>query len=603
MILGFAKHRAQNATRARSADYYRALTEYMDGPTVRKVIEGQPQEVARDPVPEILAGSAPVLRRQIASLPFARKYSFGMLSFAEQDVDVAAFNAGDPEARFKLGQALTLLRETLWPGVPVAARPMLYVTTHTHADRLEVNFALPRTVRNAAGLIRSYNPAPPGPKGYSPKLWIAARDLLNWQLGWADPEDPYRAQRSKRPDWVLKLEAEAARAGLVLDADPRADLAARVFDAIAFGELGTAQHVRNFLQAELAPRGWVILSEGPDFITVGARDAAPGDRLRLKGPVFAPDFDASKHMDPARLAERHAERMAHLAQAPARFEEAWSSRAAYNFARYGGGHWPKPNWSLAQWQDAAPARLTLPRKHHVQARLDETRRGDPHETQPDGPPIPRFDGPDRDGAVRELERSRGADDPDRSCSGTASAGPEAAAERFDVVGRTARPASGDHDPFRAAFAVRSGQSGTSQDSGRASRSAGRVPRGGGGRLIDLLLAGRDALHLAVRQGMIGRLERIRAGVAVVLPEATLGLYPDHIRLLHGDNGPCVEMVLPSLCSRLGFMAPEDAARPGHAVLAGTEACLDRLKSITEALPSELSLENRTDDQDDAGPSF
>jgi len=603
MILGFAKHRAQNATRARRADYYRALTTYMDGPTVRKVIDGQPREVARDPVPEILAGSAPVLRRQIAALPFQRKYSFGMLSFAPEDVDVAAFNAGDPGARFKLDKALALLRETLWPGVPVAARPTLYVTTHTHADRLELNFALPRTVRNAAGQIRSYNPAPPGRKGYPPKLWIVARDLLNWQFGWADPEDPYRVQRSKRPDWVLKLEAEAARAGLVPEVDPRADLAARVFDAIAFGELGTAQHVRNFLRAELAPQGWVILSEGPDFITVGARDAAPGDRLRLKGPIFAPDFDASEQMDPARLAERHAKRMAHLAQAPARFEEAWTTRAVYNITRYGGGHWPEPDWSLAQWRDADPARLTLPRKHHVQALLDQAHTGEPYEAQPYGPPILRLDGPDRDGAVRELERPRGADDPDRGESRTASAGPEAAAGRPDLTRADRGPTDADLEPLREASPLRPGQSGTSQDSRRASRSSGRAPGADGGRLIDLVLAGRDALRLVGQDGQRGRLERIHAGVALVLPEATLGLYRDHIRLLRGDNGPCVEMVLPSLCSRLGFVAPGAEMRDGRDILAGAEAYLARLTPGAEALPSARSPEHLTDDPDDAGPSF
>ncbi len=603
MILGFAKHRAQNATRARRADYYRALTTYMDGPTVRKVIEGQPREVARDPVPEILAGSGSVLRRQIAALPFQRKYSFGMMSFAPEDVDVAAFNAGDPGARFKLGQALALLRETLWPGVPVAARPMLYVTTHTHVDRLEVNFALPRMVRNAAGQIRSYNPAPPGPRGYPPKLWITARDLLNQQLGWADPEDPYRAQRSKRPDWVLKLEAEALRAGLVPEADPRADLAGRVFDAIAFGELGTAQHIRTFLIAQLAPQGWAILSEDAAGITVGARGASSRERLRLKGPVFSPDFVASEQMDPARLAERHAERMAHLAQAPARFEEAWSSRAAYNFARYGGGHWPEPVWSLARWQDAVPAPISLPRKHHVQALLDQAQTGEPYEAQPHGPPILRLDGPDRDGAVRKLERPRGADEPDRGEPRTAFEGPEAAAGRPDLTRADRGPTDADLEPLREASPLRPGQPRATQDSPRSSGPAGRAPGADGGRLIDLVLAGRDALRLVGQDGQRGRLERIRAGVAVVLPETTLGLYPDHIRLLHGDNGPCVEMVLPSLCSRLGFVAPGAEMRDGRDILAGAEAYLARLAPGAEALPSARSPEHLTDDPDDAGPSF
>lgn len=167
MIIGFAKHRDTDpGAQARGADRYRRLTNYMDSPTVTKIIAGRARQVTRDPVPEILAGDASALRRQIAALPFQRRYRFGMLSFAAQDVDVAAFNAGDPASRFAVGQALDLLRETLWPGVPVPARPMLYVTTHTHTGRLEVNFAVPR----------------------------AARDVLNQRFGWADPEDPRRAR-------------------------------------------------------------------------------------------------------------------------------------------------------------------------------------------------------------------------------------------------------------------------------------------------------------------------------------------------------------------------------------------------------------------------
>lgn len=195
MIIGFAKHRDTDpGAQPRGADRYRRLTNYMDSPTVTKIIDGRAPQVTRDPVPEILAGDASALRRQIAALPFQRRYRFGMLSFAAQDVDVAAFNAGDPASRIAVGQAIDLLRETLWPGVPVPARPMLYVTTHTHTGRLEVNFAVPRAVRGAAGKIRSYNPDPPSPGGAPSRLWRAARDVLNQRFGWADPEDPRRAR-------------------------------------------------------------------------------------------------------------------------------------------------------------------------------------------------------------------------------------------------------------------------------------------------------------------------------------------------------------------------------------------------------------------------
>ena len=90
---------------------------------------------------------------------------------------------------------------------------------------------------------------------------------------------------------------------------------------------------------------------------------------------------------------------------------------------------------------------------------------------------------------------------------------------------------------------------------------------------------------------------------MVLPEATLGLYRDHIRLLRGDTGTGVDTILSSLCARLGFVAPHEAARPGHSVLAGTEACLDRMERDAEARRSELAPESLAEGPDDAGPSF
>ena len=353
MIIGFAKHQSKDQSAStQCAEHYLALTDFMDKPNVLKQINGQLQRVERTPIPEVLAGSAPELCRQIAALPFQSKYCFGMLSFAAEEVDVAAFNAGDPTSRFMVNQALVVLREAIWPAIPVAARPMLYVTAHTHTGHLELNFALPKMVYNATGKIRSYDPDPPKGVGYPPKIWSATRDFLNQQFGWADPKNPYRARHITCPDWVLKLEAEAACAGLTPDYDPRADLTECVLDAISLGELVTAQDIRNFLQAQLKPRGWMILSEGPDWIAVGLPDAAYRDRYRLKGPVFAPDFVAAEHMDVARLLTRYLERKVDWGQSLERFAVAYASRAVFNLTRYGQDRWPNPDLSFVEWQDA-----------------------------------------------------------------------------------------------------------------------------------------------------------------------------------------------------------------------------------------------------------
>jgi len=95
MLSGFSHHHDNPVgSGASRADDYRTLTDYMDAPWIMKTIKGARVRVDRGPVPEILLGRAGVLRRQIASLPFQRRYRFGLLSFAEDDIDVPSFNAG-----------------------------------------------------------------------------------------------------------------------------------------------------------------------------------------------------------------------------------------------------------------------------------------------------------------------------------------------------------------------------------------------------------------------------------------------------------------------------------------------------------------------------
>lgn len=253
MLLGFSHHHDNPTTDgATRADDYRDLSDYMDSPWVMKVIGGERVRVERDPAPEILCGRADVLRRQIAALPFQRKYRFGLLSFEERDIDVEAFNAGDPRQRRDVDLALALFFEALWPGIPAEARPIPYVTTHTHTGRLEVNVALPRAV-HVAGRVFSHNPDPPTPLGAAPDYWRRLRDLLNRTFGWADPEDPLRRLTFARPHWEAKLLAESARAGLSPVPDRRDRALHAVSDAVQAGAIFSRQDVLAVLAAHLAP--------------------------------------------------------------------------------------------------------------------------------------------------------------------------------------------------------------------------------------------------------------------------------------------------------------------------------------------------------------
>jgi len=434
MLVGFSHHHDNpGSTGQARADDYRALTMYMDSPWVMKVIGGARVRVDRTPVPEILCGRAEVLRRQIAALPFQRKYRFGLLSFEESDIDVVAFNSGDPRRRREVDLALALFVEALWPGVPADARPMPYVTTHTHTGRLEINVAHPRAVY-VNGRAFSHNPDPPTPMGAAPDYWRAFRDTLNLTFGWADPEDPARRLILARPDWEAKLLAEGERAGLTAVPDRRDQALYAVWDAVQAGEVFSREDVLAVLDAHLAPAGWRVLSTTDKTVTIGAPGASPKQRLRLKGRYFAADFDGRpENPDPEAVLREKARRLAELETAPARFQAAWEKRAAYNRERYGRGGWPEAAWSMETWlgRDWTAAPTLIPRQHHLMALSPPTPKKDdePDDTFTLGFALPRPDGPDR----------ADAPGPDRGTHPPTGSGrtPE------PLLGRTDRSAGGD----------------------------------------------------------------------------------------------------------------------------------------------------------------
>jgi hypothetical protein len=122
MLISFLHDRGTPKDRAPAqGDDLRALTDYMEAPVVTKHVNSEARLITRDPVPEVLCGSAPVLRREIASLPFQRKFRFALLSFDPSDIDVTAFNAGDLSLRRAVDRALQVVMEAFWPGILLIA--------------------------------------------------------------------------------------------------------------------------------------------------------------------------------------------------------------------------------------------------------------------------------------------------------------------------------------------------------------------------------------------------------------------------------------------------------------------------------------------------
>ncbi|MQX38528.1 LPD7 domain-containing protein [Roseospira navarrensis] len=312
----------------------RGVVSYMHDPVVMKPgPDGRGvHAITRDPPPEVLRGDAGRVRLAIQATPFKHRYSSCVLSFASDDIDVAAFNAGDPTLRRQVDEVTRRFEDTAFPGIPEADRPATYWTTHTHTGRLELNFVAPRAVLTGSGAIRSLNPNPPGTQNR--QTWDAFRDVFNRRHGWADPDDPARRRLVSVPAWKAKASAEALRAGQAADKDAREILADWAWEGIEAGLITC----RGDLLHHFEEAGYHVYRTGKEYVTIGEPGAAPRDRLRLRGPLFAASFDqvaalAGVVRPGAAGAAGPAGRTVDEAQG--RLDRLVQARARFNRSRYG----------------------------------------------------------------------------------------------------------------------------------------------------------------------------------------------------------------------------------------------------------------------------
>lgn len=298
---------------------------------------------ARSPAPEILSGQPMVFQGALAGLRLKKKYRVVTLSFHHDDIDVAAFNSGDPELRQQVSAAVELVFETAFAGVPPEARPPHLVTTHTHLGRLEVNIAMPRFVLSPEGKIRSINPHPT--QRGSQNLWDALRDVLNTTFDWRAPTHAKPSGVLRGPNWAEKRLAAARRHGVVIDRekDPklyllqvaklRADKAARYQEG---------EQSETF--TELATRlGYSLTRVDPYRLRV------TGDREEDSFLIHSSAW-SGKASPPASL-DQQIEAFGHL----------WRRRAANNISNIAKDGWPDTSVNI-------PERLQqptffLPTKH------------------------------------------------------------------------------------------------------------------------------------------------------------------------------------------------------------------------------------------------
>ena len=294
----------------------------------------------RDPAPEVLLGDPVLARAATRVAPGDLKYRSLVLSFGPEDIDAAAFNAGCPDSRAKIDFALQLYCEVAFAGIPKACRPPLFVSTHTHTVRMELNIMVPRWVRRPDGAIRSFNPDPPGKGGRA--LWSAFEDLLNARFGWADPRDPASQRLITLPSWLLKQKAEALRSGLAWTPSARERVTDALITAVEAREIANRSELLTYIERWCSQNDMVVHNTSAAHVTIGVSGAVAKDRIRLKGLILAEEGPFSALLDRTEpTAEQHSQRRRMmLEQACKQLQGAFEKRAAFNGSRFGQDQWP-----------------------------------------------------------------------------------------------------------------------------------------------------------------------------------------------------------------------------------------------------------------------
>ncbi|WP_146227509.1 hypothetical protein [Pseudoroseicyclus aestuarii] len=364
----------------------------------------------RDPVPEVLFGDAPLLRRVINAVPFKRRYSAMTLSFHRADIDVRRFNAGDPAARAAVDLACRLVLEVAFAGLPVTMRPPVYCTTHTHTGRLEVNIAFGGMTFTPKGMC-SFNPDPP--RSGSRKLWAAVQNVLNQRFGWADPGNPRRRQRIKLPDYVLKREAEERRTKSGAAPDWRRDYVTQLEQELGDIDPQSRAEVLIAMEGMASRTGVEVLSHRSDSITVCDQEK-PSKRVRLRGFLMRADFVPKPD-----IGTQHAKRQEVLSRAPAQLRAALEARRKDARKRYGlpevhGADVLRPVEALLDPQ--TPARSLIPTAHPDYPHSPDDGDHHDHAHHPPRAPAP---GPGSDPRPRDAGAGRAAEGRDRSLAAAA----------------------------------------------------------------------------------------------------------------------------------------------------------------------------------------
>ncbi len=200
-------------------------------------------------------GDPDAIQDLIDSSPYAKKYTSGVLSFEESDLDRATKD-----------KIMSSFEKALLPGLDADQYSCLWVE-HRDKGRLELNFVVPNVELLSGKRLQPYFE-----KADKPRInaWKIATNAI---LKLHDPDDPINKRELTTPRNLPKPKHEAARA--ITDG---------LLSMAGNGELSNRQDLVNALEGV----GFSVVRQTKKSISIS--DPEGGRNIRLKGLIYEQDF-------------------------------------------------------------------------------------------------------------------------------------------------------------------------------------------------------------------------------------------------------------------------------------------------------------------------
>ena len=207
----------------------------------------------------VLQGKSEEVRELIDASPYVKKYTSGVLSFAEEDLP--------PGQREKLMESF---ERVLMPGLEKDQYSILWVE-HADKGRLELNFLIPNTELLTGKRLQPYYD-----RADRPRI-DAWQTVVNGRLGLHDPNAPENRRALVTPSGLPQTKREASEA-----------ITRGLLALASSGELKTRQDVTEALETS----GFKVVSTTKSSISIA--DPEGGRNIRLKGALYEQSFNAGE---------------------------------------------------------------------------------------------------------------------------------------------------------------------------------------------------------------------------------------------------------------------------------------------------------------------